>query len=305
MLFDLLQLANATLDRLALSLIIGMGLAALWLAPSVFSAEARRYTISLFAVLSLLLLTICSSLLFRTAVMADVDLSQAFDYIPQVLSRSDYGTFWYWLVSVWCFMLLVWGRIGRKAWSKLTGLILLLAACVVASLISVSGHAGEAGFWSFPNIANTLHIVAGLVWGGAILLYAVLVLPTLRRTGQLSSAFVLAQQLSMAAAIALMIVALSGIYNSWHQFNAVNELWSTRYGWVLLAKLALVLIMVGIGALNFVRWVPRLSQQLGSPAVTKAFKHFLYALRFDSAVYVTVLLVAVYLSSLPPPLHGV
>jgi copper resistance protein D len=43
---------------------------------------------------------------------------------------------------------------------------------------------------------------------------------------------------------------VSGISNSWLLVGSIHALFTTRYGWLLLVKLALFGVLVGLGARN-------------------------------------------------------
>lgn len=299
----LISIGSVTLGRTALALLLALALAALWLAPP--AAGARQRHGLLFTCLVLSALTALAELLVRSAALADVTLLQAWSFIPRVLTHSDYGHFWLLRATLWGLMaaLSVW--IWRRGWHTLPSGLLLLAAVATAFLISATGHGGEDGLWSVANLMNWLHLISTSVWGGAVILYAFTVLPALRG-GDLPQVAAVGTRLSTVATAALVIVLFSGLFNSWHQLGRLADLWSTAYGRVLLFKLALVAVMMAIGALNRFRLVPQLAACRGetSQECSALSARFLQVLRIDSAVFISVLVSALVLGMQSPPAHG-
>lgn len=301
-----LAIAGESLDRLALALVTTLAVASLWLAPSASPAEAVRRTWLLAAAGLVMLAATVIELLLRTAVMADVAPVQAWEFIPRVLGHSDYGLYWQWRLGAWGVMLLAWLWIWRRGWSAGAATLLLGVALATALLVSVTSHAGEAGLWSLANLMNSLHLLSTALWGGAILLYALLVLPELRRQAQWPRIGERAMRLSTLAGLALALVLVTGVYNAWRQLGGLSDLWTSTYGWTLSIKLTLVALMMTVGALNRFRWVPRLvaaTRQNPASAAASA-RHFLLVLHIDALVFLTVLISAVVLGTLPPPVHN-
>ena len=298
---DLLHILGAALERGSLALILALSLAAIWLAPVLSSADAVRRWRLLMVLLVVTAVATGIDLILRSAALADVPPGEAWGFVPRVLGHSDYGYFWLWRAGVWGLMLAAALWLWR-GWRALPSLLLFVAALATLSLISVTGHAGEDGLLTLPNLINWLHLVGITLWGGPVILYALLVLPELRRQGWPAQTATVATRLSTLATGALALVLLSGVYNSWRQLGRLSDLWTTDYGWLLLLKLGLVALMMIVGALNRFRMVPRIAAVHGDAA--SASHSFLKILLFDSVVFISVLVVAVILGMQMPPSHS-
>ena len=111
--------------------------------------------------------------------------------------------------------------------------------------------------------ADFLHLLAAAGWGGGLLHLALSLSqglwaapPEVRRTALAA----LVPRFSLLASGCVSIVLLTGAYNAWAQVLVLPAL-STPYGRTLLVKLALVLPLLGLGALNLL-WVrPRLARE--------------------------------------------
>jgi putative copper resistance protein D len=296
---DLLHVVGATLDRAALALILALALAALWLAPATVSSDSRRRSQLLLSLLVISVFAAAVDLLLRSAALADVPPGQAWHFIPRVLNHSDYGFFWQLRAAAWLVMLVMLPWCWLRGWSVVPSLLLAGAVLAIVLLMSATSHAGEEGVGSLPNLINWLHLVGLLLWGGPVMLYALVILPQLQREGWPPQTAAGAPRLSTVATIALAMVLLTGLFNSWRQLGTLAALWGTTYGLILLFKLALVTLMMVIGAFNRFRLVPQVEVN-----VSGARQRFLRVLRFDSLLFMLILVTAVVLGMQMPPAHA-
>lgn len=307
MTFDPFPFAITLLDRAALALVIGTAAAWLYLLPAQRGGEgiSRAPLPVLFLALALLALTGAGDLLARTAALADVGLDAAWPYLGRVLTHSDYGAFWFLRAGAWAVLFALAVRIARRgadrpvAWGT--------ATCAVAIIFAASatGHAGDGGALTLPNLVNVLHVVAAGLWGGAVLVYALRLLPRLRRPGLPARALALsATRLSTLAGVALAAVLASGVYNAWRQLPDWPALWGSDYGRALLLKLAAVGVMMAIGVWNRFLIVPAIeagARSAETVADAGPALRFLRVLRVDAMVFLLVLAGAALLGMQVPP----
>ncbi|MGP3634745.1 copper resistance CopC/CopD family protein [Streptomyces sp. 24-1644] len=131
--------------------------------------------------------------------------------------------------------------------------------------------AGIAGTWALAEHASTgiqpgiampvdvLHLLAVAAWLGG--LAALLV--ALYRTPSVESSAV--RRFSRMAFASVVVLAATGIYQSWRQVGSWSALTGTRYGQLLLVKVALVAVLVGVAWISR-RWTSRLTESV-EPAV--------------------------------------
>jgi len=301
-----LHVIMAVFDRLGLAVIYALALTSLWLAPTLSLSEGRR-RFRLFAVAMLIiLLTAGIDLVLRTAALADVGLRETWPYIFRVLDHSDYGHFWHWRIDLWWLLLLVALWIYATDWSNKAALFILFAVLATFLFESATSHAGENGLWTLANLVNTIHLASTAIWGGAVIVYALLVLPDLLRKRDTGRTRAAALRLSSLATAALALVILSGIFNTWRQLEHLADLWTSEYGQVLMIKLGLVAIMMAIGAMNRFRWVPRVVAHADEPgdAGKVPLQNFHQVLRVDSLVFILIIIAASLLGTISPPGHG-
>ncbi|GAA3393334.1 copper resistance protein CopC [Streptomyces roseoviridis] len=127
--------------------------------------------------------------------------------------------------------------------------------------------AGIAGTWALAEHASTgiqtgiampvdiLHLLAVAAWLGGLtaLLVALQWGPPVERSA--------VERYSKVAFGSVVVLAVTGVYQSWRQVGTWSALTDTRYGQLLLVKIGLVAVLVGIGWVSR-RWVRR----LGEPA---------------------------------------
>jgi len=304
---DVLSLISTTLDHLSQALILALAVAAVWLAPPLSPSDAQRRGRLLLVLMVMILLCGCIDLLLRTAVMADVEPGEAWDFVPRVLAHSDYGFYWQWRTAAWIVLLLVSLWVVSRGWDNGSVWLLVIAALAIMLLVSVTHHAGEDGLWSVANLVNWLHLAGISIWGGAVVTCAMVVMPELRRYADAQQTAITAQRLSALATAALAVVLLSGIFNSWRQVDEFSQLWTTVYGRVLSIKLALVGIMMVIGALNRFLWVPEViaRRHAAEERWSTPSQRLFLALRVDSLIFIAVMITAVVLGSQSPPAHAI
>jgi putative copper export protein/mono/diheme cytochrome c family protein len=129
---------------------------------------------------------------------------------------------------------------------------------------SMGSHAATGGgeFWSVG--ADFVHYVATAAWLGALIQLPLLFWWT-RRLGEPKRLLYMANVFDRFAWLAVISVAVliaSGTFNGFVALPTLESLWETTYGRVLMAKLALILPMLGVAGINAVFLAPALSDAI-------------------------------------------
>jgi putative copper resistance protein D len=193
---------------------------------------------------------------------------------------------------------------SRPDWVAVRGEVVVLGGLALA-LVAAAGHAAAVAPDATAAIASdALHVLATGVWIGGLLPLAAL----LRAAGQADGAdarpyaVLAARRFSRAAVICLLTLVASGVVNAAIHVGGVPALLGTAYGRLLMVKLALVLPIVALGALNRRRWLPRLAGDavmVGRPAM-RGLRRFVGV---EAALAVAVLAVVATMSVTPPGRH--
>jgi copper transport protein len=142
---------------------------------------------------------------------------------------------------------------------------------------------------------DLLHVLAASVWAGGLTF--VLLALILARTQRWSLAAAIVPRFSALAVASVAVLLVGGIVNGYLEVRAWSGLWETNYGRLLLAKSAIVVVLLAIGAYNNRRAVPRLKRQAAS-AVEQ--RRFLGAVGIELALFAVAIGVTAVLVAEPP-----
>lgn len=172
-------------------------------------------------------------------------------------------------------------------WS--TAAWLLAAVAVLGTFSIVSHNAAMPGRWPVP--ADLLHLTAAVGWAGAVL--AVAFLPAWSEDGRDALERAMAR-VSATGFAAVVILFATGIYSAQLHVGEPVTVLTTRYGWALVTKNVLVVVILGIAALNRWRFLPDLRR--GGPA-----QGFRRALRIEAVLLLAALGATGWLTTSPLP----
>lgn len=127
----------------------------------------------------------------------------------------------------------------------------LLGVAVLAVLpTSLTGHVATSELHVPVSVGTAVHVVAALLWvGGLVGLGLVGRAPTLAdAVGRFSG----------LALVAAVLVTVSGLLSAWWRLGAVGDAWRTTYGALVLAKVALLVVLLALGAVHRRASIPAL-----------------------------------------------
>lgn len=150
----------------------------------------------------------------------------------------------------------VWrGAARRASWVLATGLA--LAMCAFPALTGHASGSDNLGALLIP--ADTLHVLAAGSWIGGLLFVLAAEWVERRREGREGSLLAdVVPVFSPVALVAAGVLVATGTVASFVHVESVGALFSTTYGRLLLTKVALVLAVMVLGAINWRRLTPRL-----------------------------------------------
>lgn len=138
----------------------------------------------------------------------------------------------------------------------------LIGGALVIASFAFDGHTVTEGPRWLHSIASVSHVSAAAVWSGGVVLLADLLW---RRHRRGADVFRPLMRFSRMAATALVLAGAAGTVMAILVLNRFADLWSTPWGRLLLAKIALVAVAAAIGGHN--RWVliPAVERQGETP----------------------------------------
>lgn len=196
----------------------------------------------------------------------------------RLLLHSRFGTVW--LVRHGLLVLLAalvlfrereesvldWAVWRLEAWT--------LGAAAVAAMAWAGHAAAVEPLGTVAVFADAVHLVAAGLWLGALFPLALLLRAASREAGADARPYaVLAvRRFSTAALVAMLLIVASGLWNAWMEVSGIPALVGTRYGRLLLVKIALLGSVLGFAVVNRRRLLPALSGEgatVGRPAMAR------------------------------------
>lgn len=165
-----------------------------------------------------------------------------------------------------------------------------LALVTVGAALAASGHASAAHPQWLARPAVFLHGVGIAFWAGSLVpLGAALASPG-------SHAAAVLRRFSRTIPFALLPLVVAGMLLAIIQLGSLDALWSTAYGQVFLLKLALLVPLFGLAAVNRFRLTGTAAH--GQPAATRRLRRSILA---ETMLVVAILGVAAVWRFTPPP----
>lgn len=177
------------------------------------------------------------------------------------LLDTVWGERWLQRQAVLAFVAIAWGvatlaQHRDRAHISTAGHVVTLAGCILYLLLlaTVSHASSVAGsFWAL--LSDFVHLLATALWIGMLVPLTVFFLwagraLAPRERSKVVSAFL--HRYSAIAAVALLVLLATGVFNAFVQVSSLRAMVSTPYGRALFAKLALILPLLAVTGLNAV-----------------------------------------------------
>lgn len=181
--------------------------------------------------------------------------------------------------------------------------VLGAAACVSLGWM---GHGGATEGPGGPVhlVNNIAHSLAAAVWLGALAAFLILLWPSAPAAPERSRALLGALHGFSGIGTALVgTLVLTGLVNSWFLvgIDRLAGLWATTYGWLLIAKLGIFVLMLALAAANRFRLTPALRTALNADSPpTQAMAKLKSSLVLEAAGGVGILVLVAWLGTLAP-----
>ena len=144
-----------------------------------------------------------------------------------------------------------WWFVNRRRGEGVAAWIIAAALPIPFSLIA---HASaQRGGRLFAIAADSVHLFAASLWIGGLAILAFVLLPGLRGLDPLHRRAVLVvaiPRFSGLALISMAAIGVTGFYADWLHVGNLTALQTTAHGQALIAKLAVLAVILGIAAVN-------------------------------------------------------
>lgn len=169
---------------------------------------------------------------------------------------------------------------------RTTGWLLVAGAGLALAGPSLVGHTRAFAPSPLLVAADVLHVVAGAVWLGGLV---GLVLSLRALAGREVQAAQALARFSTIAGGALLAVAVAGTFLGWRILGSWSGLVGTAYGWLLLGKVAIALVVAGLGGWNRWRTLPAVEAAVGFGERERAGAAVTRTVRVEAVLLVVLL----------------
>lgn len=180
------------------------------------------------------------------------------DKLMNTVGNTDWGTWWLVRMFLLIFLgiglaLAAWWYPSRRPWRMVAAWLLSLLAPLTLSLTS---HATENSVGREAAVATDyLHLLAAGLWGGAVVIVATVLLPSLKgvdANARRDAISRLATRFGGLTLIAWAILIITGAYSTHLFVGNWTAMTETEYGRALLAKLVLSAVAIALVAAGII-----------------------------------------------------
>lgn len=173
---------------------------------------------------------------------------------------------------------------------------------ILAAIGVIVGQLRGVLFGQWSRQVNPVHALAAGLWIGTLFVLVVAGIGAVLRheRGRDRRGALVAEMVNGFSPLALtcgIIVVIFGVITAWRHLPSLDALWTTPYGYALLAKLLFVAIVFALGAWNWRRQRPTLGTESAADSVRRSSIA-------ELTVAAVVLVITAILVSLPSPNEG-
>lgn len=167
------------------------------------------------------------------------------DDVREVLS-SQYGAAHTTRLGVLAASVILVRAVARGRGTRADRALLAVLGVVGAATWSISGHPTATAVPTVSVAADMIHIASMSIWLGGLAMLVLFLLPRANAT-ELSA---IVPIWSRWAGYAVSALLLTGLAQALLQFGSIHALIATAYGWLLLAKVGLVGVVLAVAAFS-------------------------------------------------------
>ncbi|MGH7503374.1 MAG: CopD family protein [Longimicrobiales bacterium] len=175
-------------------------------------------------------------------------------------------------------------------------LLAVPATVALAFAPALSGHAVATDPVALSVVADALHVIGAGGWLGTLMLILFAGIPIAFRAGEHRDRIVagMVRAFSPLALVFAGILAATGVFSAWQHVGSWGALFGSDYGQALLLKLGALVLVLTLGAYNFLRLKPHLPNE----AITRRLRR---SAGLELAMAALVILLTAILVATPTP----
>lgn len=224
--------------------------------------------------------------------------------IGEIVTQSAIGSAWVVRMVAVAIALVAALALGRSP--HLARYWLLASTAVAIATLVWTGHAGATEGWTgtLHRLSDIVHMLAAAVWIGGIAAFAWLLFQPMahQSDAQIRIAHRALEQFSRVGTLAVGLIVLTGLINSLSLMGLPHPdtLFASRYGQLLLIKLALFAAMLVLAGANRWRLTPALGAAIADGNPAPALRGLRQSLGLEASTALTILAVVAWLGTLEP-----
>lgn len=265
--------------------------------PEVVASMRTRAAVLGFWAAVALLVSAAVRLYAQSLAMHGRDEALELLFIAAMVARTLWG--WSWLIQVAGALIAVIGFAVARRGRSSGWILAAIGGVALAITPALSGHAASTPELATPAvIADALHIIGAAGWLGSLLFVLAVGIPVAMRLGNDRRGPTVARLVSAFSPTALLfagLAVLTGVFAAWLHIGFSSALWTSDYGRTLLIKLAILSVVLGTGAYNWLRVKPSLGGDAGATRIRRSAI-------VELSVGVLVVIVTAVLVATPPPM---
>ena len=226
------------------------------------------------------------------------------DTLSTVLSQTHFGHLWAWRLGG-CLVVGILLFIGTRE------VVTAAFSFAILASLAFSGHSDAivANAGPLPVLGDIGHLVAAAFWPGGLVPLLLFLLGQ-DRAGDRGTRIIVAEVVRRFSGLSLVVVGLlvaTGLLNTYFIVGSLGALFTTDYGRLLLLKIALFILMLGLGAWNLFVLKPRLSRaamvETKTEGAALTTRTLIRSVAGEALLAACVFLVVGFLGATPPPMH--
>jgi putative copper resistance protein D len=223
------------------------------------------------------------------------------DTLGAVLFETHFGEVWLWrlVLGAGLVLLLV---LPLRLWGKAHGILITGLSALLVATIAPTGHAAmhQGPDGNAHQVSDMVHLLCAGAWlGGLVPLGYVLRHAQESREGMTLLRSVL-PRFSRMGYWAVGLLLITGVVNTTFLVSSPANLIGTLYGRILIAKICLVLVMVGLAIVNRGFMVPKIGTS-AEAAIDGSAAALWKSVAAEQSLGILVLVIVSVLGVLPPP----
>ena len=218
-----------------------------------------------------------------------------------VLLQTKFGRVWQARLGVITLLLALTAlRFGEdKSRRARTFVVGLLSVVLLLSLAWIS-HAAAVSIQPLGIVGDAVHLYAAAAWIGGLPPLAIFLRRARVSLSLTESAPLILERFSTLSLGCVTVLIISGISNSWLLVGSIHSLFTTVYGWLLVAKLATFAVLLFLGAQN--RFVVKAILRT-TPAGSDLLPQLRRNVLFETCLGAAVIAIVACLGVTPPGRH--